>query len=342
MTNPVAPKFVPTVIFDYEVVNRFLRSVAASTALQRHTSMEWVEYNDSTFLNAVYTLYFWKGKPGWVEVKQSDISRIRATIDQHHEMYMNQWVKRLMERGPQAAYAYIKQLHQLRENARHAVAEIFRSAQKINSEVIGEVNSSIKKLAAIKLTAQIGIAVIGAGAALTIASGAAVVSVGGASMSLGAGGTAFTAVGLGNSYALSLIKNWESSNNAVVAAVDIKTDVGKATTGAIADKAIDHYKGKALEQITKGDHLLKTGKGQIKAASKKMARQIVSKRRMAAYVSQRKAGQKVVERGMQQKAAGQATQGLLKTVGKAIPIVFAAHDIYNAFVDYNDTVSKAR
>lgn len=106
------------ICYDLPTISQFFRSVALLVAIQKHTNVEWVEHRDSSALNAIYGVLFWKTAPGTVEVSQSSKSKITAETDTLHEKYLNIWLRKLMSEGPVVANNYVAHMTGLREDVR--------------------------------------------------------------------------------------------------------------------------------------------------------------------------------------------------------------------------------
>ncbi len=339
----------PLICYDLQAVSRFFRSAALSIAFQRHTSLEWVTYKDSRVLNAVYTVLFWKEPPGTAEVKTGSRAAIERTTDELHQQFLLLWIEKLHQGGPAAGNEYVNRMAQLREQARGAVNDIFRDAAQINSEVAQQTQDAIVALARIKLAATVGVAVIGGAAgvafALAAAGGGAAAGVTVLGLQAGASATAFGAAGFGYSVTNSIIKNWEQGPTAKVAAI-INQDTGKDTGKYLASEGGGKVAGvvldKALEQQARSSQIIRSAEGQIRKYSQRLAEQSLSKAQM------RKANN-IIQRSTQQAATQKATHAGATTLAKgarvagvAIPVVFAAWDIIDAWSEYQDTMKAVR
>jgi hypothetical protein len=136
----------------------FIRSVALSRATQSHTKLKWVEYKDSNVLNFIYTVMPWKGTPGWVEVNTGVQSEVKRDAAKHVSQYQNIAMKKMAE-GPQSLARYLQSLDEIRTFNLRAVQETFADASSLNAQVLGETRDGIRTLAAIKLVADVTIAV---------------------------------------------------------------------------------------------------------------------------------------------------------------------------------------
>lgn len=339
------PRTIPIIVYDFPAISRFFRSVALAIAIQRTTSLQWQTYRDSSVLNAVYTVMFWKEPPGFAEVHTGTKSDIDRQTDDLHVQFLTTWFRKVCEDGPQAGNAYVTAMEQVRNYARQAVQDLFREAGSINNEVIGQTNEAIRDLARIKLAAQVGVAVIGAVAGVAFVAAAAGGAAGGASLTIigmqaGAGGTAFAGVGAAHSITHSIIKNWEGGAGAQVAG--IAWEGGKAGVGEAGGHAAGHALEKALAGSARSEQLIRTFEGEIAKQARRLGEQGLRKKaqQKAANILADRTARVGVERAAGQGFARQAVNAA--RVGKTIPVVFAAWDIIDAFSDYSDTVGSLR
>lgn len=338
---PASP--VPTICYDLRAISRFFRSCALSTAIQQTTHLQWVTYRDSKVLNAVYTVLFWKEPPGTAEVTQGTSAEINRLTDQLHERYLLAWVRKLACEGPGSAQHYVAEMTSLRDYSRRATLEVYSDASQINAEVARETKAAIENLARIKLTAQVGVALIGGVAGIAFVSAAAAGAAGGAGMTIlgleaGAGGTAFAAAGTAHSVIHSVIKTWEGGGGAKVAAVS--TDLGKS----VASEGGGHWAGHGLEKALAGseraEQIIRSAEGEIRKWSQKLAEgglRKAAQRKGAGIVARQTANVQAQTAARQSFQKGAVT---MARVGKVIPVVFAAWDILDAVGDYNDTMNS--
>lgn len=346
----MTPTDIPVMCYDLHAISRFFRSCALAMAVQQTTKMQWETYRDSSVLNAVYTVMFWKEPPGQVEVKTGTKTEIDRKTDQYHEEFLLIWLRKLFVEGPIAAHEYVRRMERVRGFARDAVQDIFIDAGSINDEVIGQTSEAISRLAKIKLASQVGVAVIGAvtgvgfvaAAAGGTAAGAGAAGAGLTILGLeaGAGATAFAVAGTAHSVTHSVIKNWEGGNRAQIAG--ISTEIGKSTAsevgGNIAGKSLEN----ALKGTLKSQNIIKSAEGEIRKQTQRLAQEGLKKRakRKATNIVAQRTAQVTAQKGAIEQFGKQATNAA--RVGKAIPVVFAALDIWDAFGDYRDTMASLK
>jgi len=337
-------KNVPVICYDLLAVSRFFRSAAFLIAVQRHTGVEWVTYKDSAVLNAIYTVMFWKEPPGNVQVKEGSREAIQRTTDEQHERFLLTWIDKLHQGGPAAGNAYVTFVAGLRDMVRQDLNNLYREVSQINNDVINHTQEAIVTLARIRLTAAVGVAVIGGVAGVAFAlSAAGATAAGGLTilgLEAGASATTFGLAGLGYSTTNSIIKTWEQGPTAKVAAVSL--DLGKYAASEGSGKVAGVMLDKALEQQARSSQIISSAEGQIRKYSQKLAQESLRKRQIAKATN-------IVQRSQQQvaqesaKLAKAGTMGrMARGAGAGIPVVFAAWDIMDAWGDYQDTVQAAR
>ncbi len=339
-------KNVPVICYDLETVSRFFRSAAFLIAVQRHTHIEWVTYRDSAVLNAIYAVMFWKEPPGNAQVKEGSREAIQRVTDEQHERFLLAWIEKLHTGGPAAGNAYVNHVAGLRDMVRQDLNNLYREVSKINNDVINQTQDAIVTLARIRLTAAVGVAVIGgvAGVALALGAVGGTAAAGGGltilGLEAGASATTFGLAGLGYSTTNTIIKTWEQGPTAKVAAISV--DVGKYAASEVGGKVTGHLADKALAQQARSSQIISSAEGQIRKYSQKLAEEGLRKRQIAKANSIIGQSQRqVASEGAKFAKAGTAAK-MARGAGAGIPVVFAAWDIMDAWGDYQDTVKAAR
>jgi hypothetical protein len=336
---------IPVICYDMQAVSRFFRSCALAIAIQHTTRSEWQTYRDSKVLNAVYKVLFWKEPPGLVEVRTGAHADIERRTDELHEKFLLAFIRRLAEQGPASAHRHIEEIAGLRTYAREAVRDVFAQAASINSEVIGTTQRAITDLARIKLGAQVGVAVLGSVAGIAFVSAAASGATAGAGLTIlgieaGTTGTGFAVAGAGHSITHSLIKTWEDAPTAQVAGVVWET--GKAAASEIGGHVAGQQLEYALQGAAKSRHIIRSAQGEIDKYAARLAQEGLKKK--AAAKATNVVAARTAQIGVQKAALekfGQAAT-LAARVGKAIPVLFAAWDIWDAVGDYRETTDPKR
>lgn len=316
---------LPAICYDLNTISHFFRSVGLAMAFQQHTQQEWVVQRDSSVLNALYSVMFWKEPPGVVEIRQSSRARIEETADQFHERFLMEWIRRLAEQGPSAANIYVAQMTGIRDHARAAVQELFRDASQINQMVAGELKDAITDLARIKLAGTVGVALLGATGAIVLAPAGAMICGG---------------VSLGYSSSCSLIKTWEQGPFAK--AVGVGTEGSKAVGSEILGRAAGAKEIKALAQQGKAQQIIRSCEGEIRKYSQRLTQDGLRKAQLAK--ARGIVGRATSQVAGQQQVLTQATRaGQMAGAAKVgVPLLFAAWDIWEGFTDYNETMGQLR
>ena len=246
------------------------------------------------------------------------------------------WIDRLHMQGPAVASQYVRRMERLRDNARAATQEMYRDAGELNRQIVEGLDDGIRNLARIKLASQVGVAVIGAAGVIVIAGGATLM-VGGATLTAGQAGAAITGIQLTNSFALSMAKNWGLSSQAKAVAIDMGKEGGKVAAGEILGAGADAMTRKAVQQIGHSEQIMRSAQGQITKYSKVMAEEGLRKARYrkATNILQGSRNQIARQSGVIAKSTTRkVAAGILS---KALPVVFAAWDIKDAYSDYTET-----
>lgn len=73
-----------------------------------------------------------------------------------------------------------------------------------------------------------------------------------------------------------------------------------------------------------------------------LGRKSLTENNMPRYLARKQAAQQTVKTHGQATARATATRGAAQFVGKALPVVFAAWDVYDAVQEYNNDVKGLR
>jgi hypothetical protein len=320
---------VPTVCLNLYRTLRFLNSVALAVAIQRYTKIEWKEYRDSKVLNAIYTVMFWKGAPGTVEVGQNwtKIEQDRVALWRH----LNETFFHKASLGPQVAIDYLEQMGKLRESALQSVQQTFQDASDINREIAGETGTAIKRLAAIKAGSTIALAGMTGGLALT-----------GSGLALAAAN-----VGFGYKIVGAVATNLASGKDAKVMAIDTTKDVGKEVgeekvlqqriLDPMAERAAHKIGARAAQSMTENAKIVAEAERRVQQLSVELARKTSSSKiaKLGRQIG-RAETQKAEAMAATRQAGRLATAGTL--IGRSVPVIFAVKDIVEAIEDYHKDV----
>lgn len=326
------------IAFDYDTIERYFRACAKMIAMQRSLQVKWVPYKDSAVLNAIYTVFWWKEGPGTVETDMKSVGELEDEIEKLTDNMVQIWLKKLFQHGPGAADDYVKKMGTLRQSAYSDIQSIFREVGQINAQIAGDLDSSIKTFARIKLGATVGVAVIGATAGVLVVGGATAISVaaGGTtvSMGLGGGGLAFMGVGLAHNLGMSVAKNYEQGNAARAVALDMGKAGAKTAASEGGGAGAQLIEKGATQSITRHTLAKQNAEVTVRRYSDLLGRKSLTEKNLPKYVARKQAAQQVVQTHGQATARATATKGAAQFVGKALPVVFAAWDIYDAVEEY--------
>jgi hypothetical protein len=323
---------VTVACLDLQALSGFFRSVALCIEIQANTRLEWKEYKDSTVLNIAYALMPWKGKPGTAEVSQN-WTRIRQNTDGRSRDMLLTFLDKLSDGGPAAAAAYAEQMQGLRQYTQKAVQELFADANQINAMVAGTAGQAARNLAII----QFGCTVLLAATGCWVALGGAVPAVltGGMTATQVAGGVG--AVNLGYNVVGAFVKDAFSWKTAQTVAIEVGKDKG----GGAAMPWLANQATNAARDMADQGRTLQEAEAKIAKMNQKMAGKLGDARR--ARYARGVARETQVAAQAQGRIAQAGTMRTVATVGaKAIPIVFLAHDIYNAVGDLTSVLDATR
>lgn len=152
-------KKTPILILDSKKVHALIRSVAYAKAQQMKVKLRWKE-DESKFMQGLYTVMFWKGRPGTVEVDTGDwkaIDKIAAADTEH----MLSVMMAKAGQGPQKLTEYLKGLEEIRNYALDAIRDVYKEAGELNREIRECAAEGIKRLAVIKFGADLLVAALG-------------------------------------------------------------------------------------------------------------------------------------------------------------------------------------
>jgi hypothetical protein len=305
---------VDALVFDLPGVYQFLGSVAMAVAIQNHTRLYWREYNDSKVINGIYKVFAWKGKPGWVEIDQ-DWEKIKATRTQNWDRYMASFLNQA-SKGAAEAVRYLEIMEEVKASAAEGVQMVFRDAQQINAEVIGETQTAINRLAAIKCGATISLALMSGGLAV-VGSGLAVTASG---------------VTLGYKITANVAKTLAEGKQAKIVAIDI----GKGTAKEVGEeKVAQPILEWAVRWVATTPAALEAAKrfglhdrtvGAIEEYSRQLAK-------AKAESLKRKLAGRMAERGAQMQAN---QMRYAAGAARIVPVLFAVKDIVEAVDEYQE------
>ena len=292
-------------------------SCAYARALQEHTKLEWQPYRESTFLNAAYSLLFWKGAPGTAEVRQD-----RQAIDAKTRRYFDHTFHTLLQKshahGPVGLVHYVNGLVESRAYCLNAVQQVFRDSSSINSEIAGQTEHAIKTLAKIKLTSTLALTGMTCSVAM----------LGGSAVLLAESG----AIKLGADVIGEIVKPHEHIGTNVKG---VAYQLAKYEGEKGSDKAAEAAKGIGEKALGEYGPKLAAAQRRIERYSYELFRKFGRRKaaRAEARLLNAKADKAVATRAVE---SAERTIKVAKFAGKAVPLVFAAWDVYDAWQDYKE------
>lgn len=312
--------------FDLKRLTGYFRGIALAMQIQGNTRAEWKDYDESTVLNVAYALLPWKQKPGTVEVVQ-DWKKIRQGVDARTSQMLNSFISKLHSGGGGAAMAYLDQMQHVRQTALQSVQQMFAEVGQINREIANEAGQGARNLATVQFAATITLAGIGC------------------AMGLGAIAVPFTTgvqaagIGLGYNIAGTFIK--EKGQVSRAGAVAILTEGAKTATGTGMDACKDPAARLLAQHGEANAQILREAEQRVAQLN-----QTIARKRSAAKISklQRQVAgqQQVAAKAGQQVAMNRGAQVAGKVLTKGIPIIFFAHDAWNAYSDWADVYDQTR
>lgn len=150
---------------DLPATIRLLRSAAIAKAMADTTSLEWVR--DSTPLDFLYTIAFWKGKPGHVELKTGRREDVLKRAEAETSRYC-QSLLRHSKHGTAALAGFLAAAEQSRTYSLETIRGQVADAQAINREIVEMTGHFLKDLARVKFASDVILAIPG-GAPLVLA-----------------------------------------------------------------------------------------------------------------------------------------------------------------------------
>ena len=310
-------------VLDGEALQRFFRTCARARAVQNHTRLKWIEYKDSGYLNAIYTVFFWKGAPGTAEIDFG----VQAEIDKDTEQYTAQnqrifWSK--VAEGGQAVVNVLKNMQDNRQSCLDSVRELLRDQGQINNEAIQMAQKGINRLAVIKLGSDIIIAV---GAPFVVDLGYSFVTASIGEISKGKEVDAVMITGLK-----------EGGKNI---GQEIADHIGSAQARKIAQEIAEFEKeiDTLNDQIAKNKNRIKRlAAGEIRVSRKDRAAKIAKKiRKLNSKIARNKKLIGSLDADVYQKKAFKPKPNAQAVLGKTVKWLFVANSIKGAVENFNKT-----
>lgn len=284
---------------------------------------------------------------GFLEVNMRTQRQLHDEIEALTEKYLTTYIDTVAAKGNKAGDKYVTMLREHRQRAYTRMQATFDRVSTANARQISTVNNIGRTLVGIKLGAAVGVAVIGASAGVIIASGTyatwslgAATGVAGASTSSTAAGLLFAGTGWGTSATMSVARNWSETKLAGACGMDfgdnVETDAmkagGKVAAAEVGSRGAEAMKNAGGRKMASGEKLAKDAKKQVQKYSKRLYNNSRPSR-MRKNAAARRAAQQEAKAGQQVASKGGQMAKNAKFVGKALPVFFAAWDIFDASVE---------
>lgn len=337
----MAKRNIKIVCYDLPTISRFCRSVAFMAATVQHTKIRWEEYRDSKVLNAIHTVFFWKGHPGYAVIDHGDPQQVMAKTDELHARYLSRWVDMVATEGPARGHNYLNALQGIRDMSQNDLDNLIRNANEITAQAISETNEGIRNLSTIKMQAKIGLALIGAVTGVGFAAGSIGMAGTGGLMVMGtqagAGTLGFAATSMASSVAFNVVENWEEGASAQIAA--ISTTAQRSTGQAIGDYGAETIMRKAQANSTQAARIMQQAEAQVRQYSMRTGAGFRPATQQANLARAQAAAQTAARQGMVAQANNMARNAVAHAM-VALPVVFAAREIVDAIDEHRRTVAS--
>lgn len=290
-------------------------SCAHARALQEQTRLEWEPYRSSKALNAIYGVLFWKEGPGTVEIQQ-DQRKIDILTERYFNDTFDAFLQKSFSLGPAGLAHYAEGLISTRNYGLNAVQQIFRDASSINESIADQAHRTIRTLAAIRLGSAL--VLTGTGCTVTLAGGSAALA-----MQIGV-------VKLGADVMGQIIKPHDRISGNVKG---IAYESGKFGAETIADKMAENTGEIARHGLGKAGAKLAFAQQRIQHYSRELARRFQSRKalKIGRRLENAKSDAAIARRTI--RTSGRTLKAA-KIAGKAVPLVFAAWDVIDAWSEY--------
>jgi hypothetical protein len=302
---------IPILALDSVQVHCFLRSVAIARQQDRKLQVRWQEYNDSLAVNAIYTVLFWKSKPGWMEADLGDQKQIEKEANADTVELLNQFAAKAST-GPTELKSFLETQARIRATCLTSIREKFAQVSAINADVRRDTAEGVAALAKIKLGADLCM------------------------QGLGLIPGASTVVGLGYDVITGIIGSWDKAPGARVIAVSkpVGLEAGK--------KAMERVGEPAERKILEGEGFAQRAERLSQLISKYEKDLIGKHGRKAAKLTTRirlRAGEMATAEKAAQRAAQSAA--VRKALGK-LNYLFIADAVYESWHEYREALEAVR
>lgn len=290
-------------------VHRFLRSVAIAKEQDRRLQMRWQPYNDSVVITTIYTILFWKGKPGWMEADIGDPKQVENAVNKDTDDLLKLFVTKAAA-GPKELKSFLEGQARIRATCLVNIREKFAEVNSINAEVRRDTAEGVAALAKIKLGSDLFLLGLG--------------------LIPGAG----TVIGLGYNVITGIVSTWDKAESAQVIAMSkpVGFEAGKKAAeriGETADKKILEGEGFGQRAERLGKLIEKYEKDSIGKQTRKTAKLTTRIRLRAGEMA---AAEKAAQRSARSAAAR-------KALGK-LNYLFIAYSVYESWHEYRETLES--
>lgn len=330
--SPLAPRRmpepVPVLLLGFERTMNYLRSAALGRAMAESCTLEWKSYDESTVLNAIYTLLPWKEKPGSVEMKMARGDELGERYGHHLRHLVSGWTTAMFH-GAVATKTFLDRVESRKARDAAHIEQVAQDVREINAQVVGELTSAINNLAAIKLGSTIAIAALSGGASIYA------VGLLGTAGAASAAAVAATAGMINTAYSVtgSLISNWHKAASAKVVGVTIEG--AKAVGGKLAGDAGENMFKQGAAMVAANQEAMIAAAEKMTLARNGFISAVRHKSRAHSLRAMAKAGDEVnaAARNMQQ---GRAAMGAGSRLAVGAAIFFAAVDVIQGICEYQE------
>jgi len=300
-------------------------------AIAETTAVEWQEYKDSRFLNALYTLFFWKAPPGFAVLTDGSPDARERRTNEWHERFLMHWIDKLALHGPREAMQYYNAVVGIRDMAIRDVEQRQRDVTAINETAIRQTYASLK------LGGRIGVAGVGLAGGLIS----------------GPVGWTLTGLALAGNVTFAVVDNWEYSETAKAVVIDPgveRSAAGVAFTAAArgVDNRTLGMQRTAQQSEAEADAVTRRGMEAVERHAQNLKMRLTSSKLQNARKTKimEKRTLRHLDEIAAQKAAAEAARSSAVTwdvakksvhiAGISLAYIFFAYDVRDAIKEYVD------
>ena len=290
--------------YDLHRLVGFANSVAYAKAAAIGTSVKLESFSDNGIMNTL--IMACTGEGGFANVEQ-DVK----LIENQRERFARQFLSEILDqsaKGPRQLTARLAFLEKEKGRALQDVQTHFERARNINTAIDNRLRFSINTLASVKAASCLFLAAAPLGAA----------AVGGAGLAATAGGISFIF-----SVSKTLAKNLAEGNDASVVAFETGKELGK--------EGVSRGTTKAAALMTVQEQLFEEALRKVRSLSKSLEGAVKAK-----YIRSLKERIALQQGRMAGAALPAAAAPLARGTARAVPVVFAAMDTWDAITDFGN------